>query len=91
MSGMTMGYVKPRAGRDGRTRYTACYLDLRGRLRSAGTFATKKEANRAWQAAEVKLAEGRIGDPRRGRQTFRRYVEEEWLPHHVMEAKTRES
>lgn len=85
-----MGYAKPRVGRDGKTRYTACYLDLRGRLRSAGTFATKKEANRRWQSAEVKLAEGRIGDPRRGRQAFQRYVEEEWLPNHVMEATTRE-
>ena len=56
----------------------------------AGTFARKKDADRAWQAAEVRLAEGRLGDPRRGRQTFRRYVEEEWLPNHVMEATTRE-
>ena len=42
------------------------------------------------QAAEIRLAEGRLGDPRRWRQTFRRYVEEEWLPNHVMEATTRE-
>jgi hypothetical protein len=34
---------------------------------------------------------GRLGDPRRGRQTFRRYVTEEWLPNHVMEASTREA
>ena len=32
-----------------------------------------------------------MSDPRRGRQTFRRYVTEEWLPHHVMEASTREA
>jgi integrase len=31
-----------------------------------------------------------VGDPRRGRQTFQRYVEVEWLPNHVMEATTRE-
>ena len=29
--------------------------------------------------------------PRRGRQTFRRYVTEEWLPHHVIEVTTREA
>lgn len=86
-----MGYAKKRTGRDGRARYTACYLDLRGRLRSAGTFPNRKRANKAWQDAEAKLAEGRVGDPRCGRQTFRRYVEEAWLPHHVMEATTRES
>jgi hypothetical protein len=31
-----------------------------------------------------------MGDPRRGRQTFQRYVEVEWLPNHMMEATTRE-
>jgi hypothetical protein len=86
-----MGYLKTRKGKDGKTlRYTACYFDLRGSLRSAGTFSNKKEANKAWQDAESKLAEGRVGDPRRGRQKFRRYVEEQWLPHHVMEPTTRE-
>jgi integrase len=42
-------------------------------------------------AAEVKLAEGRLGDPRRGRKLFRTYALDEWLPHHVMEATTRET
>ena len=31
-----------------------------------------------------------MGDPRRGRQTFERYVEGEWLPNHVIEVTTRE-
>jgi integrase len=34
---------------------------------------------------------GRAGDPRRRRQTFERYVQEEWLPSHVMELRTREN
>jgi integrase len=86
-----LGYLKERLDRNGKTRYTACYLDPRGALRSAGTYSNKKEANRAWQRAEAKLAEGRLNDPRRGRQKFRRYVTEEWLPNHVMEASTREA
>ena len=86
-----MGYLKERTDRNGKVRYTACYLDARGSLRSAGTFSNQKDANKAWQKAETKLAEGRVNDPRRGRQTFRRYVTEEWLPHHVMEATTREA
>ncbi|MGO9279693.1 MAG: tyrosine-type recombinase/integrase, partial [Streptosporangiaceae bacterium] len=86
-----MGYLKERVGRNGKPRYTACYLDARGALRSAGTYANKKDANRAWQRAEAKIAEGRLSDPRRGRQTFRRYVTEEWLPHHVIEVTTREA
>jgi hypothetical protein len=86
-----VGYSKKRIGRDGKPRYTACYLDVRGASRSAGTFSNKKDSDKAWQKAEAKLAEGRISDPRRGRQTFRRYVTEEWLPNHVIEATTRES
>jgi integrase len=86
-----VGYVKTRKDREGNPRYTACYLDPRGSLRSAGTFSNKKDAGKAWQRAEAKLAEGRMSDPRRGRQTFRRYVTDEWLPNHVMEASTRET
>jgi integrase len=85
-----VGFARRRTTGDGRTRYTAYYLDLRGRESSAGTFATKREADRAWQRAEAKVAEGRAGTGARGRQTFRRYVEDEWLPHHVMEPSTRE-
>jgi hypothetical protein len=75
-----MGFLKKRVGRDGRPRYTAIYLDLRGSERSAGTFSNVKQANRAWQRAEVELRQGRVGDPARGRQTLRKYVEESWLP-----------
>ena len=89
--GGAMGYAQKRTGRDGKPRYTAVYHDLRGDRRSAGTFANKKDANTAWQRAEAKVGEGRLNDPRRGRQTFRRYVTEEWLPHHVMEVTTREA
>ena len=86
-----MGYAQKRLGRDGKPRYTAVYHDIRGSRRSAGTFSSKKAANTAWQRAEAKTAEGRLNDPRRGRQTFHRYVTEEWLPNHVMEATTREA
>jgi site-specific recombinase XerD len=71
-------------------RWAAIYRDLRGRIRSAGTFTTERAADKAWQRAEFRIAEGRIGDPRRGRQTFRRYVEQEWLPNHEMEPSTRQ-
>lgn len=52
----------------------------------AGTFPNKKDADRAWQRAEAKIAEGRLGDPGRGRQTFQAYVEQVWLPGHQIEA-----
>ena len=85
-----MGYSKKRLDRHGKPRYTACYLDVRGFLHSAGTFANKKDSDRSWQQAELRQAEGRLSDPRRGRQTFRRYVTEEWLPNHLIEVTTRE-
>lgn len=86
-----MGRVKERRTNDGKVRYTACYLDLRGRERSAGTFPRKKDAERAWQRAETKVSEGRVGDPRRGRLTLERYVEDEWFLNHRLERRTREN
>ena len=86
-----MGYSRKRVGQDGKPRYTAYYWDVRGRECSAGTFRRKKEADRAWQAAEAKVAEGRATDLRRGRQQFGRYVGETWLPNHVLELSTRQS
>ncbi len=86
-----MGCTRARIGRSGVVRFQALYVDVKGRWLSAGTFATEKAATRAWQRAEEKIAEGRMGDTRRGSQKLRRYVEEEWLPHHEMEARTREN
>jgi integrase len=86
-----MGFTRTRVGQDGVVRFQALYADVKGRRRSAGTFATDRAATRAWQRAEEQVAEGRMGDPRRGQQRFRRYVLEEWLPHHEMEARTREN
>jgi hypothetical protein len=85
-----MGQTRKRVGKDDKPRYTAYYDDIRGQRRSAGTFASKKEADKAWQRAEVKVSEGRTGEPARGRQRFRDYVENTWLPNHEMEASTRE-
>jgi integrase len=85
----SLGFARKRVGQDGKVRYTASYRDLRGSIRSAGTFGSERAANRAWQNAEADLRRGRVGDPARGRQTFRKYVEQ-WLPNHVLEPTTRE-
>lgn len=86
-----MGFVRERPGTNGGVRYQALYDDVKGRRRSAGTFVTEAEAVRAWQRAEDRQTDGRGSDTRRTRQRFRRYVEEQWLPHHEMEARTRET
>jgi len=80
-----MGFSRRRIGRDGNPRYTAYYLDIRGRERSAGTFSSKKDANDAWKQAETAVTTGKQGDPSRGRQTFKVYVMEKWLPYHLLE------
>lgn len=86
-----MGWLVERPDQGGKVQFTAVYRDLKGRQRSAGTFAGRRAANRAWQQAEAALRAGRIGDPKRGRQTLRHYIETEWFPNHVIEAKTREN
>src|SRR5215469_15362597 len=48
-----MGYSKKRTDRHGKPRYTACYLDVRGSLRSAGTFTNKKDSDKAWHRQAV--------------------------------------
>lgn len=60
-----MGYAKRRKGKDGKFRYTACYLDATGRLRSAGTFSNKKDADKAWQRMNRWVSEERRGVLRR--------------------------
>ncbi|MQY06249.1 tyrosine-type recombinase/integrase [Actinomadura macrotermitis] len=85
-----MGFTRRRPGKDGRVGYQALYDDARGVRQTAGTFTTRKAADKAWQRAEARIAEGKPGDPRRGKQTFRTYVEDRWLPNHRMEATTRQ-
>lgn len=88
---VVMGFSRKRMGRDRRPRYTAYYLDARGQERSAGTFATRRDADRAWQMVEASFAAGKAADPRRGRMTFQEYVEGIWFPNHVLEPSTRQS
>ena len=80
-----MGFSRKRTGQDGRPRYTAYYLDIRGQERSAGTFGRRKDADAAWMKAEVDVGAGKRGDPSRGRQIPQTYVMEKWLPHHQWE------
>lgn len=86
-----VGHSRKRRGADGIMRYTAYYTDIRGRRRSAGTFGSKDAADREWIKAEARLDAGKVGDPKRGRQSLRHYVEKDWFPHHILEAKTREN
>jgi integrase len=85
-----VAWTVKRVGDGGRPRYQARYRDARGRERSAGTFATKKEAERAAVQTEALHATGRLGAADVGKLTFRQYVDDVWFPHHVLEPSTRE-
>jgi integrase len=85
-----MGYSRKRTSADGKARYTAYFWNLKSKECSAGTFSNKKDADKAWQKAETKIAEGRAGDPARGRMRFEHYVNDTWLPNHQIEPSTRE-
>ena len=86
-----MGQTNKRIGKDGKHRYTAVYEDARGKRRSAGTFATRKASDDAWQDAESKVREGRGTALVRGQQNFERYVRDKWFPNHRLELRSRET
>lgn len=78
--GVLVGYAFERKGSTGDVRYTAVYRDLKGRLRSAGTFSNRRRAEDAARDAERDASEGRMPDLKRGRQTLHQYVLGEWFP-----------
>jgi integrase len=84
-----MSWVVPRKWKDGQTRYTAAYRDRPGRVRSAGTFPSRREAERAARRAVGKVEDGTWIDPAAGRITFRDYVERVWWPSRQLEVSTR--
>jgi integrase len=86
-----MGYSEAREGKNGKIRHIAIYRDIRGKKRSAGTFNSEAAADTAWAKAEENIAARRITDPRRSRQTFERYVLDEWFPNHELELTTRQN
>ena len=84
-----MGWAVERPVRGGRTRFTAAYRDHAGRLRSAGTFDTRRAAERAANRQDDKVADGSWIDPAAGRITFQHYAEDVWLPSRHLEVTTR--
>ena len=71
------------------TRFKACYRDPSGAERSAGTYHSRRAAERAGQREEQRVREGRWHDYSLGATTFREYVEKTWLPSKHIELTTR--
>src|SRR3954452_13764416 len=83
-----MAWIKTRVTDDGDKRFVACYRDPEGRQRSAGTFASKRAAERAAHREEAKVRDGAWHDHSRGQVTFATYVETVWLPSKQVETST---
>jgi integrase len=79
-----VAWVRKRVRQKG-TVYLAGYTDPTGAQRSAGTFRTRSEAERAAHAAERKVEEGKWLDRNAGKVLFRDFVEQQWWPsqHHL--------
>ena len=86
-----MGFSRKRVGTTGTPAWMALYRDARGTVRSAGSYPTRKRADKAWQHAEALLTTGRPEEQRARRITFADYVTVHWFPNHVLEPTTRES
>ena len=75
---------------DGRVRHLALYRDPTGRVRSAGTFTSDREARHAARRAESSVESGGWFDRTAGKVTFRVYVEESWWPSRHLELTTKQ-
>ena len=84
-----MAWVKSRTTSDGVKRYIACYRDPEGRQRSAGTFPSKRAAERAGNREEQRVLAGSWRDHSLGEVRFRDYVQTEWLPSKHIEPTTK--
>ena len=83
-----MPSVRKRVGATG-TRYIALYRDASDRQRSAGSFGSRREAERAGRQAESSLDAGTWIDRVSGKTTFDDYVEKVWWPSRHLEVSTR--
>jgi integrase len=83
-----VAWIKTRVTGDGDTRFVACYRDPEGRQRSAGTYSSRRAAERAANREEAKVRDGAWHDHSRGQVTFAEYVETVWLPSKHVETST---
>jgi hypothetical protein len=75
-----MAWVVKREDSAGGTRFQVRFRDADGVKRSAGTFASRREAVKAGRRIDGKVEDGTWIDPAAGRVTFRDYVEQSGGP-----------
>lgn len=86
--GICMAWVERRDGARGVSFY-GYFRNPDGKKKSAGAFASRREALRAANREEQRVFAGSWHDAKLGRITFTQYVQNEWLPSKHLEASTR--
>ncbi|MEO5663106.1 MAG: tyrosine-type recombinase/integrase, partial [Nocardioides sp.] len=84
-----MAYVVERRTIEGTSRFLANYRDPEGRVRSAGTFPSRRAADRAANREEQRVLAGNWRDSSLGAVPFQQYVEVNWLPSKHIEPTTK--
>ena len=84
-----MAWVVKRTDADGVTRFQVRFRDVDGVKRTAGTYASRREAVKAGRRSDGKVEDGTWINPASGRITFRDYVENVWWPSRHLEVSTR--
>jgi integrase len=89
--GLAANGVRKEAGRRGREAAVHRHLRRPARLDPVGGhFRQREGCGPGLAEGRGRAAAGTRRRPGRGRQTFKEYVEERWLPNHVLEPTTRE-
>ena len=84
-----MAWVVKRTDADGVTRFQVRFRDIDGVKRTAGTYASRREAVKAGRRSDGKVEDGSWINPASGRVTFRDYVEQSWWPSRHLEVSTK--
>ena len=84
-----MSWIVERTDADGVTRFQVRFRDGDGVKRTAGTYASRREALRAGRRSDGKVEDGTWINPASGRVSFRDYVEGSWWPSRHLEVSTR--
>ena len=85
-----MAYAEKKVLKGGKTVYYAVYTGPDGRRRTAGSFPTKRDAERAADTQERTIVDGNWVDPSQSKMTFRDYVDTHYWPTTVhLEVSTR--
>ena len=84
-----MAWVDKRIDADGVARFQVRFRDVDGLKRTAGTYASRREAVKAGRRSDGKVEDGTWISPAAGCVSFRDYVEQCWWPSRHLEVSTR--